>query len=150
MEHCIVCNTDNVIKELYDKEKNTYSYLCVRCGFTSNDHYVEGDPLYEQYKDAMSGLIKELSQVDETGKLWVPSIINSTKGMLYPFGTSLDWQWWYVPIVSITEEERESGLYDKEYETRLAVDKKKVFDRFDFVSALKEFGDLAINLEISE
>lgn len=147
---CIICNTNNVIKELFDEEKNTYSYLCIRCGFTSNDHYISGDPLFEQYKSSMSGLIKDLSQIDETGKMWVPSIINSTRGMLYPFGTPLDWRWWYVPIVPITEEERKDGTYEEKYSTRLAIDKKKIFDRFEFVDALKEFGDIAIDLEVSD
>ena len=147
-QHCIICNTDNVIKELYEGDK--FSYLCVRCGFTSNDNYVEGNPLYEQYRGGMSGLIKDLSQFDEDGKLWVPSIVSSTKGMLYPFGTPLDWEWWFVPIVAISEEEKSSGQYDDKYETRVAIEKKKVFDRFEFLDALKEFGDMAIDIEVDD
>ena len=37
-EYCSVCNTHNVIKEIYDETENSYSYLCLRCGYTSNDH----------------------------------------------------------------------------------------------------------------
>lgn len=143
-ELCPICNTHNVIKEKYDENDNTYSYMCLRCGYTSNDHYVKSDEIFKKHYVSMSELIKSLQYEDQTGKIWIPSIIASNVGMLYPFGTNLDWEWWFVPIIKITEEEKDENKYDSKYNTRFAIESKKTFDRFDFLSALKEFGDLQI------
>jgi len=149
-EYCSVCNTHNVIKEIYDETENSYSYLCLRCGYTSNDHYIDGDPVYEKHSSSMSVLIRNLIHKDDTNKIWIPSIIMSQTGMLYPFGTELDWEWWFVPVVKITNEEKNENKYDSKFDTRVAIELTKKFERFDFISALKEFGDLSVTDNIEE
>jgi len=148
---CPVCKTNNVIEEVFKlEEKDLMSYLCLKCGFTSNSEYKTGtDMLNHMLHDSNehSRLIMDLHYMDEnTGLFWFPMVLLKIDGSIFPEGTKDDWQWVYVPIIKVTEEEKEE--LGEEYDKRFAVDKRELFDKHDFLNACKKLGVLGENIQV--
>jgi len=144
---CPYCTSDeNIIVDEIELENNekTKSYLCVKCGFTSNTKFTTQDMIKQM--NNTSQLILDLSKYDEnTGLHWFPIVLLSTKGSIYPEGVKENWEWIYTPIVPITKEEKEEY---GDYTTRFAVEQSEKFDKFDFLKACKKMGNVSPDLEI--
>lgn len=136
---CPACN-GNVLKEKTENE-NVYSYLCLKCGFTASDNNTRKN----NKKNDNSKLIEDLSffeSEDEDAKRWYPSVFVHERGMLYPEGeNTISWNWVFVPIVMLTESELSGSEYIG-YNKRLAVEQKKTYDKFEFLEALKNLGNI--------
>ncbi len=57
-----------------NENKNTY--LCLGCGYQSNDLMKQGDFDEEQYEQEMPELYKDLKRLDEENRVWYPSVVN--------------------------------------------------------------------------
>lgn len=146
-ELCPYCNTKNVIKDKIEleNEEEIYSYLCIKCGFTTNDTYTTQDMI--KNINNVSQLILDLSLYEEQkGLHWFPIILISTFGSIYPEGSKDDWHWIFTPIVPISEEERKE--YGEEFNTRFAVELSEKIDNLKFLDACKKMGMVAPDLEI--
>jgi len=138
---CPCCSTNNVITEEVKHKSNTsvvYSYLCVKCGYSSNSLFTIGsESLNSFFTTNDKQLVVNLNYFDEsTGLYWFPVIFLHVTGALFPEGTVDNWYWAYVPIIKIEEDEKEK--YGTEYKTRFAVDKMEKFDKLDFLEACKK------------
>jgi hypothetical protein len=148
---CPVCKTNNVIEEKFDFEgKEMSSYLCLKCGYHSNSGYKVGEDILNKmlYNNSQhSQLIMDISYFDENTSLyWFPIVLLKTQGAVFPEGTKEEWNWVFIPILPITEEEKPE--YGDEFTTRFATDKKETFDKFDFLSACKKLGMLGENITV--
>ena len=115
------------------------SYMCFKCGMTSNSYLAFDSEKLEEYTKSHSRLMNDLKLIDEKrGIVWFPSVINmGEKGIIYPDGKQNDWYWHYAKVVEIPEDEREN--YDG-HERRLDVENSEKFGQFEFTEACKSMG----------
>lgn len=140
---CPCCSTNNVItQEVKNTPETVYSYLCVKCGYSSNSLFTLGsESLNSFFTTNDKQLVVNLHYYDEsTGLYWFPVVFLHLTGALFPEGTVEDWYWAYVPIVKIEEDEKEK--YGSEYDTRFAIDKMEKFDKHSFLEACKKLSTL--------
>ena len=105
---CPICFTDRMCFDEYVEKDNYHSYLCFRCGFTSNSNYAFGKEEIKLALESSPKLVKELSFRDyKRYVVWIPSVVNmGDKGIIFPEGTKEDWNWRYAKVVEIPEGER--------------------------------------------
>jgi len=146
---CPVCSGTDILIEP-TKEKNINSYLCFTCGFTTDDSKIRINENENIIKTNHSKLIETLSMYESeepNAKKWYPSLFIHTNGMVYPEGENeFNWNWVYVPIIKLTNEELKEEKYS-EFETRMAVEDKKTYGRFEFLDALKNLGEINEELD---
>jgi len=129
------------------------SYLCFRCGYTSNSLYSKKSKERNKHLETTAEIIKELEFFDEERQLyWYPSVINmGSKGIIFPEGSVESWYWRYAQVIFIPEEERKDypvpGKDGEYYESRLDVEGAKRFGQFEFLDACTDMGLVKKNLE---
>jgi predicted RNA-binding Zn-ribbon protein involved in translation (DUF1610 family) len=94
-----------------NENKNTY--LCLGCGYQSNDLMKQGDFDEEQYEQEMPELYKDLKRLDEENRVWYPSVVNiQEKGTVFVNGTCKeDARWSAIKSVELTEEEKQKPMF---------------------------------------
>jgi hypothetical protein len=108
----------------------------------------EGEEFFEQQKELLPELYKDLIYKDKEEQMWMPSMINvPDKGMVFANGTDFnDWKWAAVKAVVVTEEEKHKypikGKKDQYYEFRMDMATMKSFFEKDFMDALSYIGVL--------
>lgn len=116
--------------------------FCYGCGFQTNTLMKEGEEFFEQQKELLPELYKDIIYKDEDGQMWMPSMINvPDKGMVFANGTdSTNWKWAAVKAVVVTEEEKHKypikGKKDQYYEFRMDMATMMPFDEKEFMDAL--------------
>ena len=71
------------------------SYLCLGCGYQSNDLMVEGDFQFEEYEAELPQLYVDAKKVDDTKKVWYPNVVNILdKGTVFLNGTNVEESQW--------------------------------------------------------
>ena len=137
---CPVCKSKAQCFDEYVVEDNFHSYLCFKCGYTSNSKFTYGSDELLSSLEASPQLIIELQVADwERDIVWIPSVLNmGEKGIIFPEGKTVDdYIWKYAKVVDIPEEERHK--YDN-YDKRLDVENAKTFGYYNFLDACKEMG----------
>jgi hypothetical protein len=135
------CYTQEVTPEITNQ-------FCYGCGFQTNTLMKEGKEFFEQQKELLPELYKDLIYKDEEGQMWMPSMINvPDKGMVFVNGTDFnDWRWASVKAVVVTEEEKHKypikGKKDQYYEFRMDMTTMKAFQEKDYMDALSYIGVL--------
>ena len=124
------------------------SFMCFKCGMTSNSYLAFDSDKLEEYTKNNSKLMNDLKVFDkERSLVWFPSVINmGEKGIIYPEGTISNWHWYYAKVVEIPEEDREK--YDG-HEKRLDVENAERFGQFDFIKACEAMGIIKDSEEFS-
>ena len=75
---CKRCGSDACMEtEPYDGIK---SYHCMGCGFVTSTLMKEGEAFYEEQKEILPELYKDLFFTDDEGKIWMPSSVNYGNG----------------------------------------------------------------------
>lgn len=147
---CPVCKTKNVlIEDLKLEDLNTKSYLCIKCGYTSNSEYVTNSEIMKKMlnNNKYSETLFNLHVFDEeTGLYWFPMVLLHPKGAVFPEGTHDNFKWSYVPIVNITEDDKNN--YEPEFTKRFAVELKQQYEKFDFLLACKALGAIDPTLKV--
>ena len=129
------CYTQEVIPEITN-------YFCYGCGFQTNTLMKEGEEFFEQQKELLPELYKDLIHKDEEEQMWMPSMINiPDKGMVFANGTNpSNWKWAAVKAIPVTEEEKHKypikGKKDQYYEFRMDMSTMMPFEEKDFMDAL--------------
>ena len=88
---CPVCfDNDHCFEEVQDEWS---SYICFRCGYTSNSTYKTDSKELESATKGSTELMKEISFYDVDRDItWFPSIVNmGDLGIIYPEGTKTNW-----------------------------------------------------------
>ena len=136
---CPVCKSKAQCFDEYVVEDNFHSYLCFKCGYTSNSKFKYASDELLSSLEASPQLIIELQIADwERDIVWIPSVLNmGEKGIIFPEGTYEDWSWKYAKVVDISEEDREK--YNGE-EKRLDVESANIYGQHEFLKACKDMG----------
>jgi Zn ribbon nucleic-acid-binding protein len=136
---CPVCKSKAQCFDEYVVEDNFHSYLCFKCGYTSNSKFTYGSDELLSSLEASPQLIIELQVADwERDIVWIPSVLNmGERGIIFPEGTYEDWSWKYAKVVDIPEEDREK--YNGE-EKRLDVESANIYGQHEFLKACKDMG----------
>ena len=118
------------------------NYMCYGCGFQSNSVIKKGNDFFNQQFENLPELYKELmDEEEETGKIWMPTIINlKDKGMVFADGSGRDnWRWAAVKAVEIPKEEQEKYKGEKHKADMSTI---KHFIEREFIEALSYIGVL--------
>ena len=143
---CPVCESLNCFETETD---GISSYLCLRCGMTTNSHFKDGSPQLKAALEKSPEIIQSLQYKDQDSELvWIPSVINiPSKGMIYPMGDRNNWNWAFSPIIKLSNDEQKKypipGTKDEYYEQRLGVETKdgmELFGQLEYVEACKKMG----------
>lgn len=84
------------------------SYVCLGCGFQTNDLMREGEFNFEEYEEQLPELYKDIKYTDSENRVWYPHVINiEGKGTVFANGTSKDeWEWSGIKSVKLTDDEK--------------------------------------------
>jgi DNA-directed RNA polymerase subunit RPC12/RpoP len=143
---CPICESANCFESETD---GAFSYLCMRCGSTTNTHFKDGSPQLEEALKKSPKIIQALKHKDpKTELVWIPSVINiPSRGMIYPMGDKDNWNWVFSPIIELSGEEQKEypipGKSGEYYESRLGVepvDGMVLFGQHEYLEACKKIG----------
>lgn len=143
---CKRCQGDACYVEQINE--NISTYMCLSCGFQTNTLMKEGEEFFEQQKEVLPELYKDLIFTDQDGIKWMPSMINvPDKGMIFANGTDTsNWKWASVKAIRVTEEEKHKypipGKKDTYYEWRMDMSTMRPFEEREFMDALSYIGVL--------
>ena len=147
---CPVCSSKNVlVEDLKLEGLDTKSYLCIKCGYTSNSEYVINSEIMKKMingNEYSETLFKLHYYDEETGLYWFPMVLLTKHGAIFPEGTHDEFKWSYVPIIDIEPEKRED--ISEEYSRRFAVELKEQFEKYQFLTACKKLGAIDETLEV--
>lgn len=137
---CKKCQGNACYEQVIDNVITTW--LCMGCGFTTSTQLQEGSELHTSTMETSPELYRDLSVVDDTGKVWVPSTITLPgKGMVFIDGTDKkDWKWSAVKAIEITEEDRKLKNYPKDQQFRMDMVNAQKFEHKQFMDALEVIG----------
>ena len=136
---CPVCfDNDHCFEEVQDEWS---SYICFRCGYTSNSMYKTDSKELESATKGSTELMKEVSFYDVDRDItWFPSIVNmGDLGIVYPEGTKTSWTYKLAQPRPLTKEEKKDEKY-KGHDRILDVENAKEFGQYEFLEALKLMG----------
>jgi hypothetical protein len=140
LKECTRCSSDACYSQEVTKDINIE--MCYGCGFQSNSIIKKGNDFFNQQFENLPELYKELmDEEEETGKVWMPTIINlKDKGMVFADGTGRDnWRWAAVKAIPVLEEELEKYKGEKH---RADMSTIKHFEERGFIEALSYIGVL--------
>ena len=145
---CPVCKSlhNNCFVEKTEVDGNEFeSYICFECGMTSNSYFALDSEHLEKATENNTRLMNDLKIIDEErGIVWFPSVINmGEKGIIYPEGTSTDWNWNYAKVIDVPEEERE---HFEGHDKRLDIENPQQFGQFEFMKACTAMGIVKDNV----
>ena len=136
---CPVCFDD---KQCFEEEQETFSsYMCFRCGFTSNSMYKTDSEELKTALDGATQLMSDISYYDVDRDItWFPSIVNMNElGVIYPEGTKTNWTYKLAQPRPLTKEEKKDPKYEW-HDKMLDVEAAQEFGQYEFLDALKRMG----------
>ena len=142
---CPHCGSKNCF-ESTEESSGVVSYLCLKCGYTTNSYFTEESQPLQNSFDTAPTLIKELQFFDKKRKLvWIPCVLNmGKKGIIFPRGSRNNWNWNYAKVVDIDLKEQQNyPIPNKEgqfYQSKLDIDNAIKFEWDDFIGACEEMG----------
>ena len=140
LKECTRCGSDACYTQEVTKDINIE--LCYGCGFQSNSIIKKGNEFFNEQFETLPELYKELMDEEEdTGKIWMPTIINlKDQGMVFADGSGRgNWKWAGVKVTEVPEEEKEK-FKDQKYKPDMST--LKHFEERDFIEALSYIGVL--------
>jgi len=136
---CPICNQ---IGSVYTTAINEFhnSYLCLGCGFSTNDLMIEKEFDFEEYEKEMPQLYIDTKKTDDLKRVWYPNVVNiQDKGTVFLNGSSVEEsQWSAIKSVKLTKEEKKNPKFkDKTHKSD-----SSTLTNFgeDYLSALEYIG----------
>jgi hypothetical protein len=85
-----------------------FAYVCLGCGFATNDLLREGEYDVDTYEEELPELYKVIKKTDSEGRVWYPNVVNiPEKGVVFVSGATEDeWEWSAIKNIPLTEEEK--------------------------------------------
>lgn len=111
LEQCPCCGAPTCYVQTF--EDNTFTKMCMKCGFSTNSEMKEGTKVLETTLSKAPELYKDIIHTDQEGYKWIPvTIIEPTLGMVFVDGTNKeDWQWAAVKAINIPRSiRRKNGI----------------------------------------
>ena len=142
MERVIDCPCGKDKDSCFEEVQETWSsYICFRCGYTSNSAYKTDSTELENATKGATELMREISFYDVDKDItWFPSIVNmGDLGIIYPEGTKTNWTYKLAQPRPLTNEEKKDEKY-KGHDRILDVENAKEFGQYEFLEALKLMG----------
>jgi len=157
LTNCVCCTSNACYESQFKLPSGTLkTWLCMTCGFTSNETMEEDSESLKQAEEHTATFIKDLKQIHLSfnGKTlaWFPTVITMPdKGMIFPepIKDTDDWKWTVVKSVPIPEEERKNypvpdhdikeGL-DTHYKNKMDMENPMRYDKLCFMDAAEELG----------
>tara|TARA_B100000287_G_scaffold277967_1_gene261888 strand:+ start:2470 stop:2976 length:507 start_codon:yes stop_codon:yes gene_type:complete len=142
---CPHCGSKNCF-ESTEEDTNTVSYLCLKCGYTSNTFFTEDSQQLKSSFTTAPTLISDLQFFDKSRKLvWIPCVLNMGKrGIIFPKGSKNNWKWNYAKVVDIDLNEQNKypvpGKEGEFYKSKLDIENALSFEWDDFIGACEEMG----------
>ena len=89
------------------------SYLCLGCGFATNDLMTEKEFDFEEYEKEMPQLYIDAKKTDDLKRVWYPNVVNiQDKGTVFLNGSSAEEsQWSAIKSVKLTKEEKKNPKF---------------------------------------
>jgi hypothetical protein len=89
------------------------SYLCLGCGYQTNDLMIEGEFQFEEYEAELPQLYVDAKKVDEDKKVWYPNVVNILdKGTVFLNGTNVEEsQWSAILNVKLKAEDKKKPMF---------------------------------------
>lgn len=134
---CFCCGSDQCFKETLNGED---TIMCFSCGFMTSESYKKSNLEFQSQLGTTSQLVKTLMKEDTQSKLcWLPCVLTTKKGMIFPEGDVGNWTWSFAPLVEVEKEEQDKYLKPDgtPYSERLAIEKKQSFPQDSFLDACK-------------
>jgi len=115
-------------------------YLCLGCGFTTNDLMRVGEFDFEEYEKELPQLYIDSKKQDEEGRVWYPNIVNiQDKGTVFLNGTCKeDSRWSAIKNVKLTKKEKQDPRFKGK--THKSDSDTLVDFENDYLSALEYIG----------
>ena len=140
LKECTRCGSDACYTQ--EVTKDISIEMCYGCGFQSNSVIKKGNDFFNEQFETLPELYKELMDEEEnTGKIWMPTIINlKDKGMIFADGSGRnDWKWAAVRVTEVLKEEKEKFKGQK-YKPDMSTIKH--YPEREFIEALSYIGVL--------
>ena len=134
---CFNCGSDHCFKENLNGED---TIMCFSCGFMTTEKYKRSNLEFQSQLSTTSKLVRDLMKEDlQTKFIWLPCVLTTKKGMIFPEGTTDNWTWTFAPLVKVEKEEQDKFLKPDgtPYSERLAVEQKQSFPQDKFIDACK-------------
>ena len=116
------------------------SYLCLGCGFATNDLMIEKEFDFEEYEKEMPQLYVDAKKIDDLKRVWYPNVVNiQDRGTVFLNGSSAEEaKWSAIKSVKLTKEEKKNPKFkDKTHKS----DSSTLTDfGGDYLSALEFIG----------
>jgi len=140
---CPICfSEDKCFEDVQEQDGNSFSsYICFKCGFTSNSTYKWDSNELKQAQLGATQLMNDVSHYDEDREvMWFPSVLNMGKlGMIYPEGTKGNWNYKLAQVRALTEEEKKLDKFQG-HEHMLDVDEAETYGQYEFLEACQKMG----------
>jgi hypothetical protein len=136
---CPLCGQ---IAAVYTTQINEFhnSYLCMGCGYQTNDLMVKEEYDFEEYEKQLPQLYVDCKRLDDKNRVWYPSVVNiPDKGTVFLNGSnSENCKWSAIKNIELTEEEKQKPIFKgKTFKSDSST--MKDFDN-DYLSALEYIG----------
>jgi len=89
------------------------SYLCLGCGYQTNDLMVEGEYNAEEYEAELPNLYIDAKKIDDKNRAWYPNVVNiPDKGTVFLNGSSVEeCQWAAILNVQLKKEDKKKAIF---------------------------------------
>lgn len=89
------------------------SYLCLGCGYQTNDLMVEGEYNAEEYEAELPNLYIDAKKIDDKNRAWYPNVVNvPDKGTVFLNGTDIEnCQWSAILNVTLKKEDKKKVMF---------------------------------------
>lgn len=137
---CFNCGSDQCFMEKLNKVD---TLMCFSCGFMTSETYKKTNLEFQSQLMNTAQLVRNLMKEDKKTKLcWLPCVLTTKKGMIFPEGDTLNWTWTFAPLVEIEKEDQSKYMKPDgtPYRERLAIEKKESFPNTKFTDACKAMG----------
>jgi hypothetical protein len=134
-----------------DETTNIESRICMESGYTTNELLKINSDNIAKYESTITEFMCAMKYIDiELGCIWYPTFINLPGGMVYCEQKDDNLVWKSASVIEMTEEEQlKYPMPDKEGEyftSRLDVENAKIYDKYDFKSALDELYSVVLEV----
>ena len=140
---CPVCfSDDRCFEDVQEQADKTFSsFMCFKCGYTSNSAYKWESPELKQAQMGATQLMNDVSFYDEEREImWFPTVLNmGDLGVIYPEGSKNNWVYKYAQVRKLTELEKKDSKYEGHHSI-LDVEEARTYGQYEFLNACQDMG----------
>ena len=113
---------------------------CINCGYSTSEEFGGSRSTNEAFSKLDEDMKEWAKEIN--GYIWIPSVVNLSVGLYYPFKVDGEMKWAMAPLVDIPEDQQKD--YPKEngdgfHTKRYNIENQLIFD--DFGGGIKKIND---------